>query len=136
MRLVIGSNVLIAAFAVRGLCHALFEYCLESHEIILCEEIIKEVKNNLRKKVKVPVSLVVEIEAYLRKSTFIEKPIPVKMSACKDQSDLPVLGVAAATASSYIITGDNALLSLKMYADIPIIKPRSFWEVIKGKPNN
>ena len=93
-------------------------------------------KNNLRKKVKVPVSLVAEIEAYLRKSTSVEKPIPVKMSACKDKSDLPVLGVAAATASSYIITGDKSLLSLKKHADIPIISPRSFWEVIKGKPNN
>ncbi len=136
MRLVLDSNVIIAAFAVRGLCHALFEYCLEGHEIILCEEIIEEVARNLRKKIKVPGSLISEIESYLRESTLIENPIPVQEGVFEDESDLPVLGVAAASGSSYIITGDKALLSLKKYEDIDIISPRSFWEIIKGKANN
>ncbi|MFO7915378.1 MAG: putative toxin-antitoxin system toxin component, PIN family [Desulfatiglandaceae bacterium] len=136
MRLVLDSNVIIAAFAARGLCHALFEFCLEGHEIILCEEIIDEVKRNLRKKIKVPESLITEIESYLRESTLVEKPVPVENGIFEDESDLPVLGVGAASGSSYIITGDKALLSLKKYKDIDIINPRSFWEIIKGKANN
>lgn len=136
MRLVIDSNVIIAAFAVRGLCHALFEYCLESHDVVLCEAILKEVKRNLRKKVKVPSSLVTEIETYLRESASIEKPISVDPSVFHDKSDLQVLGVAAASGSSHIITGDKDLLALKKYGDIDIISPRSFWEFIKKKPSN
>ncbi len=42
MRLVLDSNVIIAVFATRGLCHALFEYCLENHKVIVCEEILAE----------------------------------------------------------------------------------------------
>ena len=99
MRLVIDSNVIIAAFAVRGLCQALFEYCLESHNVILCESIIKEVKKNLREKIKVPAPIVSEIEIYLRESTSVERPAPVDPGIFKDKSDLPVLGVAHATDS-------------------------------------
>ncbi|MCK4537783.1 MAG: putative toxin-antitoxin system toxin component, PIN family [Candidatus Krumholzibacteria bacterium] len=135
MRLVIDSNVIIAAFAARGLCHALFEYCLESHDVILCESIIKEVKKNLRKKIKAPASLVAGIEAYLRESTSIEKPIPVDPGVFEDKSDLPVLGVAAASDSSYLITGDKALLGLRKYKNTDIVDPRSFWEVVKKKAN-
>jgi putative PIN family toxin of toxin-antitoxin system len=133
MRLVIDSNVIIAAFAVRGLCHALFEYCLESHDVILCESIIKEVKKNLRKKIKIPASLVSEIETYLRESASVEKPVDIDPGIFNDKSDLPVLGVAAASNSSCIITGDKALLALKKYKDINILDPRSFWEVAKRK---
>ena len=136
MRIVIDSNVIIAAFAARGLCHALFEYCIESHDVILCESIIREVKRNLKKKVKAPASLISEVEVYLRASASVEKPISVDPSVFDDKSDLPVLGVAAATDSSYIITGDKAFLGLKKYKNTDIIDPRSFWEVIKKKANN
>ena len=135
MRLVLDSNVIIAAFAVRGLCHPLFELCLEGHEIILCEEIIDEVKRNLLSKIKVPSSVVDKKKSYLRDSTLIMKPVPVENGVFEDESDLPVLGVAAASGSSYIITGDKALLSLKKYKDIYIVSPRSFWEISRGKGN-
>lgn len=135
MRLVFYSNVIIAAFAVRGLCHALFEFCLEGHEIIMCEEIMEEVKRNLQRKIKVPASVTAEIETYLRDSTLIMKPISVENGVFEDESDLPVLGVAAASCSPYIITGDKALLSLKKYKDIYMVSPRSFWEIARGKGN-
>ena len=96
----------------------------------------KEVSRNLRSKIKVPGKLVSEIEAYLREITSVENPLPVKATVFKDKSDFPVLGVAAATGSFYIITGDKALLSLKRYKNTDIISPRSFWEIIKGKANN
>ncbi len=136
MKLVIDSNVLIAAFATRGLCQVLFEYCLDSHEIVLCEEIIKEVKKNLRKKLKVPQSLLADIDTYLRESASVEKPLPVGEDVFDDKSDLPILGVAAASDSKYLITGDKALLSLRKYGNTDIISPRSFWEAIKRKANN
>ena len=135
MRLVLDSNVIIAAFAVRGLCHALFEFCLEGHEIILCEEIMEEVKRNLQRKIKVPSSVAAEIESYLRDRTLIMKPVSVENGVFEDESDLPVLGVAAASGSSYIITGNTALLSLKKYEDIYMVSPRSFWEISRGKGN-
>ena len=136
MKLVIDSNVIIAAFATRGLCHALFEYCLESHDVIFCESIIREVTKHLRGKIKVPASIVTEVEAYLRGSTSVQIPAAVDPGAFNDKSDLPILGVALASGSSYIITGDKTLLALKKYGDIAIIGPRSFWEIVKKKANS
>jgi len=54
MRLVLDTNVLISAFAARGLCYALFELCLEKHEIIISLHILNELKVNLEKKIKLP----------------------------------------------------------------------------------
>jgi putative PIN family toxin of toxin-antitoxin system len=136
MKLVLDSNVIIAAFAVRGLCQAVFEYCLESHEVVLCESIIAEVRKNLREKVKVAVPIVTEIEAYLRESAIVENPDSVDSEIFEDESDLPVLGVAHATDSSYIITGDGALLALKKYGNTDIISPREFWDRIRKQSNN
>lgn len=134
MRIVIDSNVIIAAFAVRGLCHALFEYCLDSHDVVLCETILKEVKKNLERKVRVPSSVAGEIDAYLRVSAYMENPIPLDSNVFSEKSDLQVLGVAAASGCSHIITGDKALPALKKFGGIDIVSPRAFWESSKKKP--
>ncbi len=133
MRLVIDSNVIIAAFAVRGLCNAVFEYCMESHDVILCESILREVKRNLRKKIKVPYKVTEEIGSFLRESTSVEKPIRVAPEVFEDRTDLDVLGVAASSGAAYIITGDKALLALKRYKDTGIVSPRAFWELARKK---
>lgn len=44
MRVVIDSNVAIAAVAVRGLCEAVLEFCLEHHHLILGEGILREIE--------------------------------------------------------------------------------------------
>jgi putative PIN family toxin of toxin-antitoxin system len=133
MRLVIDSNVIIAAFAVRGLCHAVFEYCLESHDVILCESILGEVRKNLRKKIKVPDRIIEEIDEFLRDSAVVEKPMKVPGDVFRDKTDLDVLGVAVSSGASYIVTGDKALLALKSYKDTGIISPRGLWELAGKK---
>ena len=43
MKIVLDANVVVAAFASRGLCESIVELCLHSHEIVLCEELIGEI---------------------------------------------------------------------------------------------
>jgi putative PIN family toxin of toxin-antitoxin system len=131
MKLVLDSNVIIAAFATRGLCHALFEYCLENHEVIICEKILEEVGTKLIKKIKIPRSVAREIDSYLRDSTELVLPAEVRIPKLRDENDLPILGAAAASASSYLITGDSNLLRLKKIDKTDIVSPRSFWEEMK-----
>ncbi len=47
MRVVLDTNVLVAAFAARGLCEALVAVCLQSHEVVLSEHILAELNKNL-----------------------------------------------------------------------------------------
>jgi hypothetical protein len=79
--------VIIAAFAARGLCHALFEYCLESHEVLTCEEILDEIREKLITKVKVPASLASDIEKYIRDSTELVSPQTLLVPELKDNRD-------------------------------------------------
>jgi predicted nucleic acid-binding protein len=44
MRIVLDTNVIVAAFAARGLCADVFEVCLENHTIIISEFILSEVE--------------------------------------------------------------------------------------------
>jgi len=92
MKLVLDSNVIIAAFATRGLCSSLFEYCLESHEVVLSEPIIGEVTRNLRKKIKLPRSIVVPIESYLRNVCTMMIPDEFDSSICRDENNLAIFG--------------------------------------------
>ena len=54
MKTILDTSVIIAAFASRGLCHAVFELCLDRCEIVLSEEILREVLMNLNRKIKLP----------------------------------------------------------------------------------
>lgn len=132
MKLTLDSNVIIAAFATRGLCSSLFEYCLENHEIILSEPILVEVTRNLRKKIKLPKSITIQIESYLRSHSTMIEPPEVDSSICRYNSDLVILGTAKAGGAKYIVSGDKELLLLKKYSSIAIIDPRAFWQAVKN----
>ena len=55
MRVVLDSNVIVAAFASRGLCESILELCLDSHEVVLSEGLLAETRKNLSKKIKLAV---------------------------------------------------------------------------------
>ncbi len=133
MRLVLDSNIIIAAFAARGLCAALFEYCLESHDVIFCEEILEEVSEKLHEKIKVPKRVVEEIEAYLRESGELIRPVNIKVPRLKDKNDLSILGTAVVSVADFLITGDAEFLKLKKVGDTDIISPRTFWEEMRSE---
>jgi predicted nucleic acid-binding protein len=54
MKVVLDTNVIIASFAARGLCHAVFELCLDRFEIVISSFLIAEVTPNLSKKFRLP----------------------------------------------------------------------------------
>jgi predicted nucleic acid-binding protein len=52
----------------------------------------------------------------------------------EDPADKRILECAAAARSDYIVTGDNDLLRVKAFHDIPIVKVASFLGLMaKGK---
>jgi putative PIN family toxin of toxin-antitoxin system len=126
MRIVPDTNVLLAAFASRGLCEAVFQVCLEQHEIILSAHILEELKEHLAKKLKLPARQASEIVAFLREHASIVEPVHVVANACRDHNDLAVLGTAKAGNADILITGDKDLLVLKRFESTIILTPRQF----------
>ena len=61
MKIVLDTNVVIAGFASRGLCESILELCLDSHRIVLSEELLDEIERNLSNKIKLPAGVIDEI---------------------------------------------------------------------------
>jgi len=131
MRVLLDSNVLVAAFAAHGLCHTVFELCLVEHEIVLSEYILKEVEKALKTRVKLPPESIVETLSFLRRNSLMERPVPVDKKRCRDPKDLPILGLAVAARCDALVSGDADLLAVGSIEKIPIMNPRAFYEFLK-----
>ena len=126
MRVVLDSNVLIAAFATRGLCESLLEVCLSDHELFTSEHLLNEVQRNLTMKIKLSAGIIQDIISLLRDRGTLITPDLVSEDACRDSDDLPILVLAQAASADCIVTGDKDLLVLGRFGKIPIYSPRAF----------
>lgn len=130
MKVVLDANVVVAAFASRGLCESIFELCLDSHDIILSEHLLGEISRNLIKKIKLPKERVYEIVELLRENATILIPDSLPLDTCRDSDNVKVLGLATAAGADCIVTGDKDLLVLKKFRSVPILTPRGFSAII------
>jgi len=128
MNVLFDTNVIFAAFAARGLAHAVFELCLQKHTIIISEGILSELAVHLQKKLKMPHEKVRLIVDYLRESSLVSEETSVTKTACRDKKDIHILGLAEKMRPDFIVTGDMDLLVLKKYRTTLIVTPREFWE--------
>ncbi|MFZ2053900.1 MAG: putative toxin-antitoxin system toxin component, PIN family [Candidatus Aminicenantales bacterium] len=112
---------------------AVFELCLEKHTIIISERILSELSFHLQRKLKLPVKRVEMIIDYLKASCFLGQETPVKKSACRDEEDLHILGLAEKMRPDFIVTDDSDLLVLKRCRQTSIVTPREFWEKEKKR---
>jgi len=131
MKIILDTNVIIAAFAARGLCSAVFELCLDRFDVVLSESILQETRDHLHDKIKLPIAQCETIISYLRANYSVSGVDDVETSACRDKGDLHVLGLAQHASADYIITGDKDLLSLVSYGNTNIVTPREFWKVVR-----
>ena len=131
MKVVLDTNVIVAAFATRGLCAAVFQLCLTKYRIVLSEYILSEVAEKLVDKIHLPHAIVQEIIQFLREHTQIVKPEVIEESVCEDERDLPIRGTALSGNAYFLITGDKDLLSLQKYKNIEILSPREFWKRLR-----
>jgi uncharacterized protein len=128
---VLDANVVVAAFAARGLCESLFEYCLGTHKILLSEPLLVEIRRNLAKKVKLERQTVAGIERLLRENGSLLEPASLAVDVCRDSDDVHVLGLVTAGKADYLITGDDDLLTLKRFGHCRIVTPRQFWSLMQ-----
>src|ERR1017187_6606316 len=110
MKVVLDTNVIIAAFATHGLCHLVVENVLAHHELILSEFLLTEVRKNLKIKLKLPQDRIKEITGFLTDHGTLVKDINVPGLQCRDPDDLKVLSLAVQNKADAIVTGDEDLL--------------------------
>ncbi len=127
MRLVLDTNVLVAAFVARGTCHELLNHCERAHVIVASEFILGEFETKLLGKFKVPPEKAADVLSLIRVHMEVVEPPALDEPACRDPDDDWILATALAGECACIVTGDKDLLSLGSYSEIPIIAPGEFW---------
>ena len=131
MKIVLDTNVLIAAFISRGACNELMEYCALNHEVVLSPFILDEFKQKLVRKFGFTTGEA-EDAVHLLESRFeVVKPREVAGPICRDADDDQVIGTALAGDCEYIVTGDKDLLDLRRVKQIRLVSPSDFWALEK-----
>jgi len=133
MRVFLDTNVLVSAVATRGLCADVFREVLTSHELIICDALLQEVKKVLQQKFKAPPSLASEFLNLLKQDTIKAKPSRLPRVAIKDKSDLIILAAALSGNDELLVTGDRELLDLGNVEGLDIVSPRAFWERLRSQ---
>lgn len=128
MRVILDTNVLIAAVAGRGLCESLLELCLEEHDLIVSEELLDEVRRNLVRRIRLPAAVALDFCRVLRNSAIMATPEAVPPAACRDPKDIYLLGLSQSAKAEVLVTGDKDLLDAGWGGVTEIVTPRQFWE--------
>lgn len=132
MRVVLDTNVLIAAFVARGVCHELVEHVVREHDPYTSDFILDEFREKLIGKLRVPRDLAEEaIELQISRMRRVE-PAAVPASVCRDPDDAAILGTALAADAACLVTGDNDLLVLRKHRGIRVLGPSGFWQFEAG----
>ncbi|MGM3306743.1 putative toxin-antitoxin system toxin component, PIN family [Anabaena sp. WFMT] len=87
MKLVIDTNVLIAAFIAKGMCSTVVEHCLIVHSPITSDFILNELHEKLRVKFKYSPEDAGEVMNLLRSRMHIVIPTPLNVPVCRDVDD-------------------------------------------------
>ncbi len=133
MKVVLDSNVIIAAYATQGLCYLVFEIVIAHHSLMMSKFLMQEIDHNLKTKLKLPEANVKDIGLFLRKHSVFFKDEPVAGIYCRDKDDIKVLSLAVNSQADVIISGDQDLLSLKKLKNIAIFSPRECWFFLRAE---
>jgi uncharacterized protein len=126
MKLVLDTNVLIAALITKGVCAELLEHCVLRHRLVSSDQILAEVRKHLLGKFKFSEAEAEEATDLLRSQTALVLPDPLDAPVCRDPDDDLILATAIAGEARCVITGDKDLLVIGRFRDIEILRPSEF----------
>jgi putative PIN family toxin of toxin-antitoxin system len=132
VRVFLDTNVLVSAFAARGLCADLLELVLLEHDLVLGRNVVRELDRALREKLKLPVARSAEIVEFVLGEAVQVVPQAAPSDAAVDPDDALVLGEAVAAGAEVFVTGDAALLKLGTVERVRVLAPRQFWEMLQS----
>lgn len=131
MKVFLDTNVLVSAFATRGLSADLLELVLIEHDLITGRNVLRELERVLRTRIKLPAVRCVEIVKFvgLEASVVVEHAVAADCEA--DEDDRLILGEAIAGESEVFITGDAAVLAIGDLGTMRVLTPRQLWETLR-----
>ncbi len=135
MRIFLDTNVLVSAFATRGLCADVLREILTSHLLIISAPLLNELEHILKEKIGIPQEFVEEIIELLKRDACFVTSSTLYDIDIKDTDDVVILSSALEGKADLFITGDKEILDLGKVQDMTIVSPRKFWEKLKSITN-
>ena len=133
MRVCLDTNVLVAAFATRGLCTDVLRTVLAEHELVIGEVILDELRRAMTRKLRLPPDRILGLELVFEGIQILPKPDSPSPIKVRDRADRWVLATAVAGEADVLVTGDEDLLVVADDAPLKILTPRAFWDLLRGK---
>ena len=133
MRVFLDTNVLVAAFATRGLCADVMRVVLAEHQLIIGEVVLSELRKAVRRRIKLPAATVDDILALLREQEVVPKPRTPSDLPIRDPDDRWILASALAGRADVLVTGDRDLLDIAAKAPLRVLSPRAFWDLLSKR---
>lgn len=132
MRVFLDTNVLVSAFATRGLSADVVRLVLAEHELIVGQIVLDELRRVLEQKIGLSESAVEEALGILEEHRVVPTAGTDPGVEVADPSDERVLATALEAGAEVLVTGDRDLLSVKdQVQDLRILDPRGFWEEVR-----
>ena len=131
-RVCLDSNVLVAAFAARGLCSDLLRLVLTECHLVVPEVVAEEVRRVLETKLRLTPAALSTVEAVLDRCEIIPRGTDPSPIHARDPDDERVLADALAGSAEILVSGDRDLLSVAERSPIPILSPRAFMTLARG----
>lgn len=129
MRVFLDTDVLVSAFATRGLAADVLRLVISEHTLVTGDVVLRELARVLTKRLRLPRPRVEGILGFLREHEVVPRPKAPSEVAIRDDDDRWVLASAVAGASDVLVTGDRDLLDVATMAPLKILDPRGFWEM-------
>ncbi|MEN8162768.1 MAG: putative toxin-antitoxin system toxin component, PIN family [Acidobacteriota bacterium] len=104
----------------------MFEQVVNDHELFLSPFILEEFERVMSVKIRFHRDRVLRAVALLERKGRVLEPGPLEEPVCRDPDDDQVSALAGEGEADVLVTGDDDLLVLEFFEDIPIISPREF----------
>ena len=128
MKLLLDTNVLVAALVARGTCSDLLEYCVRHHTAISSRPLLDELRDVLTRKFRQRAADVRAIVRLFEETFTLVTPVPLEAPVCRDPDNDVVLATARAGECPAIVSGDQDLLILDRFEGIRVLTPSGFWK--------
>jgi putative PIN family toxin of toxin-antitoxin system len=128
VRLVLDTNILVAALNFDGLCRMLVKRTVRHDDIFTSEALLEELRDKLAGKFGWEKEKAQETVALYRGRFTLLDPKPLARQVCRDRDDDHVIAVAMQAGAEAVITGDKDLLALVSYQGLRFVSPREFWD--------
>ena len=132
MRILLDTNVLVAAFATRGFCLDILQLVLAEHRLVAGETVLIELERTLRDKLRMPDARIAEVVGFVREHADLAAPGEPAPWPDIDSDDRWIVATALAGSADVLVTGDRDLLDAGAAAPPRVVTPRGLWELLRA----